>query len=66
MNAIECLRKKAGLTQEQFAAAAGVTQSAVSQWESGAAFPSAAKLPKIARALGCTIADLYKTADAMT
>ena len=45
---IKELRRKAGLTQAEFAAAAGVTQSTVSQWESGITFPSTTKLPKIA------------------
>ena len=56
---IKELRRKAGLTQAEFAAAAGVTQSTVSQWESGITFPSTTNLPKIAEILGCTVSDLF-------
>lgn len=35
MTTIRELRKAAGLTQAKFAEAMGVTQSTVSQWESG-------------------------------
>ena len=58
MNGIKTEREKAGKTQAQLAAAVGVTQSAVSQWEKGLSFPSTGKLLKIAAVLGCNIADL--------
>ncbi|MBD5094410.1 MAG: helix-turn-helix transcriptional regulator [Subdoligranulum sp.] len=56
---IEPLRKKAGLTQAELARIAKVTQSAVSQWEKGLAMPNTSKLPNIAKALGCSIQQLY-------
>lgn len=61
MNKIRELRKAAGFTQEKFAVAVGVTQSTVSQWESGRVLPDTAKLPKLAEVLGCSIADLFTT-----
>ena len=61
MRDIKELRKKAALTQAELAEAVGVTQSTVSQWESGTAFPRADKLPKLAEVLGCSVADLFNT-----
>ena len=60
MSKIRELRKAAGFTQEKFAVAMGVTQSTVSQWESGRVLPDTAKLPKMAEVLGCGIEDLFK------
>lgn len=57
---IATLRKRAGLTQKSLAAAMDVTDAAVAQWETGAAMPTADKLPKLAAVLGCTIDDLFK------
>lgn len=59
MNEIKELRKKAGFTQVKFTEAMGVTQSTVSQWESGRVLPDTAKLPKLAEVLGCTVGDLF-------
>lgn len=53
-------RKAAGLTQEAFADALGVTRSALAAWETGRAWPSASILPQIADLLLCSIDDLYK------
>lgn len=59
MNQIKRWRKQAALTQAQLATLLGVVQSAVASWESGDRMPRADKLPQLARALGCTIDDLY-------
>ena len=59
MENIRDLRTAAGLTQVKFAEAMGVTQSTVSQWESGRVLPDTAKLPKLAEVLGCSVADLF-------
>lgn len=59
MSKIRELRKAAGFTQVTFAEAMGVTQSTVSQWESGRVLPDTAKLPKLAEVLGCSVADLF-------
>lgn len=56
---IRSLRKAAGLTQDELAERVGVCQSAVAVWESGNGFPTADKLPQIAKILGCTIDDLF-------
>ena len=37
----------------------GVSRTTVAMWESGAASPSAEKLPKLASILGCTIDALF-------
>lgn len=51
-------RHAAGLTQSKVAAQIGVTQAAVSAWESGKATPGLENLHKLAVALGCQIDDL--------
>ena len=56
---IKELRQNAGLSQDSLAAEVNVNQTAVSQWEREAAFPSCEKLPDLAAALGCTIDDLF-------
>lgn len=49
------LRREKHLTQEQAAAALGVTSAAVSKWETGAAMPDVALLCPLARLLGTTV-----------
>lgn len=46
-------------TQKDLADKLFVNQTAVSQWERGAAFPSAGKLPILADLLHCSIDELY-------
>jgi len=53
-------RKLVGLTQQELADKLKVDQTAISQWERGEAMPRAEKLPEIAKALGCTIDELFK------
>lgn len=48
------------MSQAQLASALGVTQGAISQWESDLSCPRLDKLPDIAKALGCKISDLFK------
>ena len=38
----------------------GVTPAAVLAWERPGCYPEAEKLPRIAKALGCRIDDLFK------
>lgn len=59
MKGIKRLREAAGLTQGALAEMVGVDRTAVVKWESGSAFPSSAKLPKIAEVLRCSISDLF-------
>lgn len=60
---IRVRRKAAGMTLEDLAAAVGCTLQAVSCWERGQTLPTADRLPQLARALGCSIDDLYRTPD---
>jgi transcriptional regulator with XRE-family HTH domain len=60
MNAISRLRKKQGLSQVQLAKKLNVTQGAVSQWEMGLSNPKSEILPELAKALNCTIDELFK------
>ena len=53
-------RKAAGMTQEELAAALGVTRAALAMWETFRAWPSAGLLPKLADLLLCSIDDLYR------
>lgn len=60
---IRTLRKRAGISQESVAAAAGLTRTGYQQIESGKNGRSLDKLPKIAKALGCRIDDLFPEMD---
>ncbi|MEG1492589.1 MAG: helix-turn-helix transcriptional regulator [Oscillospiraceae bacterium] len=62
MNGIKKQRLALGFTQSQLAIMVGVGQSIVAQWETGRALPRADKLPEIAKALGCSIDELYADA----
>ena len=52
-------RKAAGYTQEEMADALDVSRSLLAAWETGRLWPSAARLPKMAEMLLCSIDDLY-------
>ena len=52
-------RKQLGLTQEGLAQKLGVTNQAVSKWESGLSCPDIALLPKIADLFGITMDELF-------
>ena len=56
-------RKAAGLTQEELGAKLGVTNQAVSKWESEVSMPDILLLPKIADTLGITLEDIYGIAN---
>lgn len=60
MNAIIGLRKKQGLSQVQLAEKLNITQGAVSQWERGLSKPKSEILPELAKALNCTIDELFE------
>lgn len=59
MIGIKIMRELADMSQEDLSRQLGVVRQTVSMWETGKACPSATMLPRIARALGCTIEDLY-------
>lgn len=63
---IQKLRRQRGLTQEQAAAALGVTAAAVSKWETDAACPDVAMLAPLARLLKVTVDDLLDFRPALT
>lgn len=52
-------RKAKRLTQEELGEKLGVTNQAVSKWESEASMPDVMLLPEIATALNITLDDLY-------
>ena len=56
---IAAYRKDLGLTQEGLAGQLGVTNQAVSKWESGQSCPDIALLPKIADLFGITLDELF-------
>lgn len=64
MEGIKQKREALNITQKQLADRMGVERSTVAKWEAGAAFPAAAKLPKLAEVLGCTVSELYAKAQA--
>lgn len=59
-NNLRTFRERKKITQTDLAETLGVSQSVVSFWEIGRNFPEAAKLPDLARALGCTVDDLFR------
>ena len=58
-NNIKVLREKANMSQTALANTMGVSQQAVSKWETGASFPPAEQLPKLADLFHCTIDALF-------
>ena len=56
------VRRRAGLTQEQFAAELNVSRQAVSKWESGASDPSTSNLLALAKLYGVSAEDLLREA----
>jgi transcriptional regulator with XRE-family HTH domain len=61
MNSIRAKRKTFKMSQTELAEKLNVDQTAISKWETGEAMPRADKLPELAKTLGCTIDDLFKT-----
>ena len=57
-SAIRSLREGAGLTQRQLAERIGVTDKAVSKWETGRGLPDVTLVKPLARALGVSVAEL--------
>ena len=52
---LKAARIAAGMTQQQLAAAAGLTQKDISRYESGKHEPGALTLKRLAQALGCSM-----------
>ena len=51
------------MTQKELADACGVSQGTVAQWESGASFPKAGKIPILSRVLECDSETLLRMAE---
>ncbi len=60
---ISAFRRAKGYTQEQLGELLGVSNQAVSKWETGVSYPDVMLLPSLAEALGVTLNDLYGIAD---
>lgn len=56
---IKELREAQNLTQKALADKVGQLQSTVANWETELALPRARQLPDLARALHCSISDLF-------
>ena len=56
---IACLRKKRGLTQAELGEMLGVSNQAVSKWESETTMPDVLLLPSIADVFECSIDELF-------
>lgn len=52
-------REKRGITQRELAEELGVDQSAISFWEAGKTHPRASMLPRLTKALGCSLDELF-------
>lgn len=56
---LQALRRRSGLTQEQFAEQLQVSRQAVSKWESGRGYPEIEKLLFICRSYEVTLNELF-------
>jgi transcriptional regulator with XRE-family HTH domain len=56
-------RKSAGITQESLATTLGINPETLSRMEKGHFSPKMGRLPDIAEALHCSVADLFRKAD---
>lgn len=60
MTALKIYRQKAGFTQKQLAEKLGITQGAVTMWETGERKPNIVMLKKLTVILGCTADELLE------
>lgn len=59
-NNLSDLRERRGMSQKEVAEELGITRQAVSQWESGKAFPSMEKQIALSRLYGVSAEELYR------
>ncbi len=57
---LKTIRRKQLISQKELSKMVGVSQGAISQWETGESSPRAEYLPRLADILGCTIDDLLR------
>jgi len=55
---LRCLRKLTGKSQQQLFKETGIPQTTISCWENAIGEPSVSDLPKLAAALGVSVAEL--------
>ena len=60
LNSLEGLRKSAGLTQQELSELAEVSRKSINAIENGIYVPSTVLALKIARALNCSVEDLFE------
>lgn len=60
MSKIKTLREQKGINQSKFAEMISENRTTVAMWEAGKSNPRADKLPKLAKALGCTVDELLE------
>lgn len=53
------LRQSLGMKQQELADVMGVSRTTATQWESEVALPRTRQLPDLARALNCSIDELF-------
>ena len=58
---IEALRRARHLTQAELARRLMVCSQTISKWECGRGYPDISLLPELARALECTVDELFFT-----
>ena len=58
---IKELREKKKMRQEDLATRLNVDRTTVTKWETGETSPRTDKLPELAKALGCSINQLFGT-----
>lgn len=59
MNQLKLIREKKFITQVDLAKKLGVTQGAISSWESGRNGSSMKRAFELARVLGCSVEELF-------
>lgn len=59
---IKALRQAKGISQRELAGLVGVTNPAVHAWETGENYPTVSSLFALARALECSVSDLFESA----
>jgi len=59
MRGLRQMRRKAGMTQQDFSRRLGVDRKTVISWEAGINIPSPRQLAALAEMFGCTVGELF-------